>query len=265
MSNIDNITDQDRLRMAQMIGEMQKTIGGQKIYGAISAIMNEIEPVAKTQRNDAQKYNYRGIDQLYNTLIKLLAKHKVFTTVSLTERVFSERKTNSGGTMLHAQCIFDVAFWAEDGSSVTCRVPSEGMDSGDKASNKAITAAHKYAMITTFSIPTADIDDGDATSPEPTVAAQRAQPRPQPQGQPPQQRPPNAAAGIQKASDKQIKAVYAISKKFNLNLDDMICDALGVVKRLNDLTVKDASAVLQMYNATPVNQPPLSQPEDLPQ
>ena len=54
-------------------------------------------------------------------------------------------------------------FYAEDGSSVIVGpVPAEGIDSSDKATNKALSAALKYMLIQTFSIPTEDMTDSDS-------------------------------------------------------------------------------------------------------
>ncbi len=41
------------------------------------------------------------------------------------------------------------------------------MDSGDKASNKALSIAMKYALLQVFCIPTEDAKDPDADSPKP--------------------------------------------------------------------------------------------------
>lgn len=147
-----------------------------KIYSAIPAIMAELDPIAKDSRNTQQGFNYRSIDAIYNVLVILLAKHKVFTTVNIVHKEFAERKTNSGGTMIHVRCNFEIYFHAEDGSWVRTTIPSEGMDSGDKATNKAISFAHKYAMLTTFSIPTKDMQEGDAISPEPSAPANQSRP-----------------------------------------------------------------------------------------
>jgi hypothetical protein len=58
-------------------------------------------------------------------------------------------------------------FFAEDGSKVTIGpIPAEGLDSGDKATNKALSAALKYALIQTFSVPTEDMAEADLESPE---------------------------------------------------------------------------------------------------
>jgi hypothetical protein len=62
-------------------------------------------------------------------------------------------------------------FHAEDGSSISSVIASEGLDNGDKATNKALSAALKYALIQTFQVPTADMEDGDADSPELTAKA----------------------------------------------------------------------------------------------
>ena len=43
------------------------------------------------------------------------------------------------------------------------------MDSGDKASNKAMSAAFKYACFQTFCIPTEEMRDPDAETPPPSA------------------------------------------------------------------------------------------------
>ena len=53
-------------------------------------------------------------------------------------------------------------FVATDGSQVSCVVEGEGMDSGDKASNKAMAVAHKYALLQVLMIPTEEQKDPDA-------------------------------------------------------------------------------------------------------
>jgi hypothetical protein len=56
--------------------------------------------------------------------------------------------------------------YAPDGSSVSGVVVGEGMDSGDKAGNKALAIGHKYFYFQLFSIPTAEMVDPDAESHE---------------------------------------------------------------------------------------------------
>jgi hypothetical protein len=49
-----------------------------------------------------------------------------------------------------------------DGSKHTVTMFGEAMDSGDKATNKAMSAAYKYAMFQAFCIPTEGDNDADA-------------------------------------------------------------------------------------------------------
>jgi hypothetical protein len=53
---------------------------------------------------------------------------------------------------------------AVDGSRHTVHVIGEAMDSGDKATNKAMSAAYKYMAMQVFCIPTEGDNDADATT-----------------------------------------------------------------------------------------------------
>lgn len=135
---------------------------GPKIYGQMAKIMAEITAIAKDKRNDQQGFKYRGIDDVYNAVNPLFAKHGVFMTSRIIDKVRDER-TNAKGTILAFTCLrIEYTFWAEDGSSVSTEVEGEGMDSGDKSSNKAMAVGHKYALLQAFCIPTQDLDDPDA-------------------------------------------------------------------------------------------------------
>jgi len=64
----------------------------------------------------------------------------------------------------------------KDGSKVTARSFGEAMDSADKATNKAMSAAYKYTAFQTFCIPTEGDNDADAHTQEVTQAHQPAEP-----------------------------------------------------------------------------------------
>jgi len=131
------------------------------IHTAMVAIMRDITAIGKDSKNAAQGFKFRGIDAVYNELHNLLAKHGVITLPQAGIPVIEER-TNSKGTVLRFVTIpMTYQFVAEDGSSITCQVIGEGMDSGDKATNKAMAIAHKYALLQTFLIPTEEMKDPD--------------------------------------------------------------------------------------------------------
>lgn len=141
------------------------------IYKKMSQVMSEIGVIGKTQTNTAQNFKFRGIDQFVNCLYPALTKHGVFMTPRTTayESEIREVTRSNGkpGVDKHVKLMVEYDFFAEDGSKVTVGpIAAEGMDSGDKATNKALSAALKYALIQTFSIPTVDMVDGDSESPE---------------------------------------------------------------------------------------------------
>lgn len=140
-----------------------------KIYQAINSIMNEMEAIEKGKKNAQQGFMYRGVDDVMNTLKPLLAKHKVFVVPKVLEETREERTTAKGGLLLYSVLKIEYSFYAEDGSCVSAVVIGEGMDSGDKASNKAMSVAFKYACFQVFCIPTEDMVDPDSNTPEPSV------------------------------------------------------------------------------------------------
>ena len=140
-----------------------------KIYQAINSIMNEMEAIEKGKKNTQQGFMYRGVDDVMNTLKPLLAKHKVFVVPKVLEETREERTTAKGGLLLYSVLKIEYTFYAEDGSGVSAVVIGEGMDSGDKASNKAMSVAFKYACFQVFCIPTEDMVDPDSNTPEPSI------------------------------------------------------------------------------------------------
>lgn len=139
------------------------------IHEAITAIMSEGYAISKDKRNQKQGYVYRGIDDVMNTFQPLLAKHRVFVVPEVLNQQRQERTTDKDRTLLYSILTMRYTFYAEDGSSVSAVVIGEGMDSGDKASNKAMSVAMKYAMFQVFCIPTEEMQDPDADTPPPTM------------------------------------------------------------------------------------------------
>lgn len=132
-----------------------------EIYKAIGEIQRELDAIGKNKKNQQQGFNFRGIDDVYNALHPLLAKHGVFTVPEVLEDRSEDRQTKNGGQLIYRILRMKYTFYAVDGSSVSAVVIGEGMDSGDKASNKAMSIAHKYAFFQVFSIPTEEVAASD--------------------------------------------------------------------------------------------------------
>lgn len=139
------------------------------IYQSITKIMEEVPSIGKTQRNKTQGFMYRGIDDVMNALQPLLAKNKVFIVPEILEQTREERVTSKGGNLIYSICKIKYKFYAEDGSSIEAIIIGEGMDSGDKATNKAMAIAMKYALFQVFCIPTDEMKDPDSEIPEQSI------------------------------------------------------------------------------------------------
>jgi hypothetical protein len=151
------------------------------VYKAINAVQSDLSEVgiAKNKRNtQGSGYNFRGIDDVYNAIAPLLAKHGLCIIPRMLARTSEERQSKSGGALFYVtvEAEFDFVS-AEDGSKHTARTFGEAMDSGDKATNKAMSAAYKYAAFQTFAIPTEGSHDADAETHEvrARLDAQRAE------------------------------------------------------------------------------------------
>lgn len=137
------------------------------IYAAICGVMEDVGVVGKGGYNKTQGFKYRGIDAVMNALNPAMIKHKIFCTPEVLEQSREERTTAKGTSLIYSVCRMRYRFFTTDGSHVDAIVVGEGMDSGDKATNKAMSVAFKYACFQTFCIPTESLmDDPDSGSPE---------------------------------------------------------------------------------------------------
>ena len=182
------------------------------IYESITKIIADCPAIAKDSRNtQGNGYMYRGIDAVMNVFQPLLAKHKIFVVPQVLETIREERVTSKGSNLIYSILRVKYTFFAEDGTSVEAVVQGEGMDSGDKASNKAMSAAFKYAMFQVFCIPTEEMKDSDAETPEEST-------------------PKTASA----------KQIELLKKKYNPEMLVIMMEKNGI-DRLEDLPMSKAS------------------------
>jgi len=137
-----------------------------KVYQAINAVQAELCKIgiAKSSTNtQGATYKFRGIDAVYNVMSSIMAQNGLVIVPRMLGRTCEERTSKSGGALFYVtvEAEFDLVS-AEDGSKHTARTFGEAMDSGDKATNKAMSAAYKYMAFQTFAIPTEGDNDADA-------------------------------------------------------------------------------------------------------
>lgn len=122
------------------------------------------EGIGKTRKNTHQGYNFRGVDEVMNAFAPLLADAGLYLRPAYSERTVVERQGKSGA-LIYVTVKGDFTFTDDKGEAVTVGpFYGEAMDSGDKATNKAMAAAFKYAMFQTFCVPLEGVIGGDADS-----------------------------------------------------------------------------------------------------
>jgi hypothetical protein len=155
---------------------MSATEGTPRVYAAIAAVMAELAKagISKDRSNSQQGYKFRGIDDVYNALSPALALHNLCMLPRILSREVTERTTQKGNALFYVvvEAEFDLIS-TEDGTKHTVRTYGEAMDSADKATNKAMSAAYKYAAMQAFAIPTEGDNDADSTTHE--VAPRKAE------------------------------------------------------------------------------------------
>lgn len=134
------------------------------VVKAVVAVMGEIGPIAKDRVNRQQNFNYRSIDQIYDALNQLLAKHGLVIFSSGVEPLKEESwttRTDAKAFRVAAKFTFTIVS-TEDSSQLVMVVMAEAADYGDKAYAKAASMAYKQMALQLFCIPVTDIPDGDA-------------------------------------------------------------------------------------------------------
>lgn len=204
--------------------------------------MADIDAIGKNRNNASQGYKFRGVDDVYNELHSVLSKHKVFTVPKVLEDKTEERQTKSGGLLLYRVLKIEYTFFAEDGSSVTSVVIGEGMDSGDKASNKAMSVAHKYCLLQVFAIPTEEDKDPEVDSHAPLPKSMQYQER---------KEQPSTTKGLL-ISEAQLKLLNTeISKR---NIDREKVKEWRNVDSLKNIRAIEFNEVLESVRKKPLKQ-----------
>jgi hypothetical protein len=139
-----------------------------EVYKAVNAVQAALAKSGISKDHKASgggaNYAFRGIDDVYAHLAPLLAAHGLCVFPRCMSREMTERATRNGGALFVASIHAEFDFVAvADGTKHTASTFGEAMDSSDKATNKAMSAAFKYAAFMTFCIPTEGDNDADAT------------------------------------------------------------------------------------------------------
>lgn len=141
------------------------------IFEIFADVKREVRAVGKGSRNTQQNFMYRGVDAVVNAAAPALDKHGVITAPHLDKMTYGTVEAGKARTpMAHAQVEVTYTFYGPRGDSFTVTVPGEAMDSGDKATAKAMSVAYRIALLQALNLPTDDPDpDGDSYERSPAM------------------------------------------------------------------------------------------------
>jgi hypothetical protein len=215
-----------------LVNVINGTVGKKDIYESIAAVMADIGAVGKNSKNSQQGFMFRGIDAVMNALSPALIKNKMFVVPRIISQERDERTNTKGTTLFYVRCTIEYTFYAEDGSHLEAVVIGEGMDAGDKATNKAMSIAFKYACFQVFCIPTEEMVDPDAECHEVKPKEKKAEPKAEPKtGKTEPQVDENALINA-----VQLKALKSRAEKDNVK--EEVLKNLYKVDDLKNLTLK---------------------------
>ena len=145
---------------------MSSNASAPHVYRAINAVTAAFarDGIPKAHTNLVDQYHYRSIDDVLNRLGPLLARHRLCALPRVLKRTVTEHPADGDALLvgIAVRVAYDLVS-CRDGSQHTIHACGEALDSGDKATAKAMSAAFKSAMLQTFCVPIAT-EDADASS-----------------------------------------------------------------------------------------------------
>lgn len=129
------------------------------VIQSLARVMEDVNSVAKKERNSSQGFNFRGIDSVVNAVAPALRKHSVVVIPSVTHYTYGTVEIGKNRTpMSHVIVEVTYTFLGARGDSISTQVIAESMDSGDKAIAKAMSVAFRTALIQALALPTDEPD-----------------------------------------------------------------------------------------------------------
>ena len=203
------------------------------VYEKLMNIQNELK-APKSQYNEFGKYHYRSCEDILETLKPVLAKHKAAVTISDEIVLIGDRyyvKATAALIDVEKGDKVEVSAYARED------VQKKGMDVSQLTGSTS-SYARKYALNGLFAID--DTKDSDATNKHGQEKKQNTQ----------KQADESKKDINSLATDKQIKAIYALLKNKNYSeesLKNYINNAYNK-DSVTELTKQEASDVIQILN-----------------
>jgi hypothetical protein len=157
---------------------MPETPRPSEVVYLLSQVMELVGAVRKGDRNDQQGFSFRGIDAVVNAVSPALRQVGMVVVPTVLSREAKTVEVGRNRTLMgHVTVTVQYRFYAPDGSYVDAVAVGEAMDSGDKATSKAMSVAFRTVLLQALALPT-DEPDADSTSYERSPAREPARQEP---------------------------------------------------------------------------------------
>jgi len=142
----------------------------------LTQISNDAGFVAKTGKNASQGFNFRGIDAVVNALAVGMRSSRVVVYPTVLDYQYEQIAVGQNKALVgHVR--LEVRYTFTDGvDSISAVVAGEAMDSGDKATAKAMSVAFRTALLQVFFLPTDEKDPDEDSFVRSTTSSRQAHP-----------------------------------------------------------------------------------------
>lgn len=129
------------------------------IHETMIEVAREVTGLAKRDRNDGQRFMFRGIDAVMNVFGPAMRTAGLMALPTVEDITVTEKTSNRGGVMQLVRVKMRLTFVNDAGETDDRTVVwGEAMDSGDKATAKAHSVALRTAYLQAFCLPTDERD-----------------------------------------------------------------------------------------------------------
>lgn len=135
------------------------------VHQAVANVMRDVQNVKKKDRNDHQKFNFRGIDAVMSAVGPVLRAHGVVVVPIKMEKEKRDTTTSTGKPAVDVDVKNTYRWFGPAGDYFDTEVTGEAMDNGDKGTAKANSVAFRTLLLQALCLPT-DEPDPDSFSPE---------------------------------------------------------------------------------------------------
>lgn len=126
------------------------------VHEAFSAVMADVQSIGKNERNEQQRFVFRGIDTVMGAVGPKLREHGV-VIVPEAQHVDAEMYETSKGTrMMRSVVLMKFTVYGPGGDSFAGVSYGEASDSGDKGVTKAQSVAYRTFLLQSLTVPTND-------------------------------------------------------------------------------------------------------------